>query len=71
MDRLPEEIVANIISYLLAGYPSVYSNGRDRPPEPPLAPYATVSRRWQPHIESHTFTSITLTSERLASPLAA
>ncbi|ROV98689.1 hypothetical protein VMCG_06778 [Cytospora schulzeri] len=36
-----------------------------------LAPYATVSRRWQHPIEAMTFAHITLDPARLASPLAA
>ncbi|KAK4034681.1 hypothetical protein C8A01DRAFT_18560 [Parachaetomium inaequale] len=81
MDRLPEEIVDNIISHLAAGSRDgihennwVDSDGSwidNDPAWAALAPYATVSRRWQEPVEARTFARIILTPERLASPLAA
>ncbi|KAK4033620.1 hypothetical protein C8A01DRAFT_39920 [Parachaetomium inaequale] len=63
MGRLPNEIIANIISYLAADIESSSPFT--------LAPYATVSRAWQQRVEAATFAHIELTPARLASPLAA
>ncbi|KAJ9134303.1 hypothetical protein NKR23_g10237 [Pleurostoma richardsiae] len=63
MDRLPEEIIANIISH-------VAGDGGTTPPRV-LAPYAAMSRRWQRCVEAMTFAHVTLTPARMASPLAA
>jgi hypothetical protein len=74
MDRLPEEIIAMIITHLAADPPNHHHHGNPgaAPPRTTgLAAYAAVSRRWQPRIEALTFAHITLTPARLASPLAA
>ncbi|KAK3308381.1 uncharacterized protein B0T15DRAFT_565571 [Chaetomium strumarium] len=73
MDRLPVEITANIITYFIADVRGSYDSdmGSDGGPAPSLAPYASVSRVWQHCVEAVTFAHITLTLERLASPLAA
>lgn len=65
MVELSEEIIANIISQL----PDPQA-GQD-PRTCGLAQYATVSRSWQEGVEARTFAHLTLTPERLASPLAA
>ena len=73
MGRLPNEIMANIISCLAAeGSSDDYGEyiGDDNA-RVALAPYATVSRGWQQRVEATTFAHITLTPVRLASPLAA
>ncbi|KAL2016831.1 hypothetical protein VTK56DRAFT_2954 [Thermocarpiscus australiensis] len=74
MARLPNEIMANIISHLAAGYSRRDGDGDDDSEDSgrfALAPYATVSRGWQQRVEAATFALITLTPARLASPLAA
>ena len=77
MTRLPAEIVANIISHL-AGEGNRYDGSenllffnKNKSDCLALAPYAAVSRGWQQCIEAVTFAHITLTTARLASPLAA
>ncbi len=70
MGRVPAEIIAIIISHL-AREGGSDSHNSDPPPPHALAPYATVSREWQQRVEAATFASITLTTARLASPLAA
>jgi hypothetical protein len=72
MIRLPNEIVANIISHLAAECRNHNGDDNDSDSSPAaLAPYATVSRGWQQRIEAATFAHIRLTPARLASPLAA
>lgn len=82
MDRLPQEITANIISQFAGnsrnhacdhGCHHGCNHGNDDGSDdcPALAPYATVSRAWQQRIEAITFAHITLNPARLASPLTA
>lgn len=63
MDRLPQELTAIIISHL--------PDDKQTSPPRSLAPYATVSSKWQQPVEAMTFAHVTLTPARLASPLAA
>jgi hypothetical protein len=73
MDRLPVEITTNIIRHFIANVRgnSESDMGNQGSPAPSLASHATVSRVWQHCIEAVTFANITLTRERLASPLVA
>ena len=72
MGHLPAEIIAIIISYLVAeGRSHDSGDNSDNSDSLTLAPYATVSRAWQQRVEATTFVHITLTPARLASPLAA
>jgi hypothetical protein len=73
MVHLPNEIIANIISHLAPKGSGIHDHNVDSSSSPAhaLAPYATVSRRWQECVEARTFAQVTLTSARLASPLAA
>ncbi|KAJ3532059.1 hypothetical protein NM208_g8483 [Fusarium decemcellulare] len=65
MESLPPEIISNIVPYLIEekkprGEPQIVSSI-------PFPPLATISRRWQPHIEAFTFQHLILTSRRLSS----
>lgn len=65
MDTLPQDLVDEIISYLL---PSGYANNRKsyaalKKPPLPLAPLATVSRQLQAAVERLTFRQIKITSD--------
>ena len=72
MSHLPAEIIANIISYLVAeGRSHDIGDNSDNNDSLALAPYATVSRAWRQRVEATTFAHITLTPARLVSPLAA
>lgn len=73
MDGLPAEITAMIISHIPGDIFNQEGKWYEakRPWLHPLAPYATISRRWQHHIEALTFGYIELTPARAASPLAA
>lgn len=72
MDKLPEEIIASIVSYLVKQQTDGRDNvgsGSSHPRS--LGAYATIARSWQAPIETKTFAHITLTPARVASPLAA
>ena len=73
MGHLPAEIMAKIISYFVAesSRQGHGDNSSDDIKPLALAPYATVSREWQQHVEFMTFAHINLNPARLASPLAA
>ncbi|KAK9770365.1 hypothetical protein SCAR479_12934 [Seiridium cardinale] len=74
MDRLPQEIVDLIASFL---FPEIRLSSSDEDeegwtpyakspkPEPSLAPFATISRAWQAAVERRTFQSIKFDSEDL------
>lgn len=70
MNRLPDEIIGMIISYLPDPPPETPSK-RPPPPSLKLAPYAIISSQWQHPVEALTFRHIVLTPARLVSPLSA
>lgn len=73
MDRLPFEVMAEIVAHLaVADGPRPKPRFNYVPPLPLVlvASYATISRRWQAAVEARTFAELTLTPERIASPVA-
>ncbi|KAJ3536086.1 hypothetical protein NM208_g6869 [Fusarium decemcellulare] len=65
MEKLAPEIISAVISYLTFVEPDDFLDVLSPPCPPPLAQYATISRRWQSHIEQKTFRSLVLTPRRL------
>lgn len=75
MEKLSPEILALIVDHLTAETrnQSIYkprqilgtSNNNNTPPPPPYryAPYASISRTWQLHIERHTFKKLRIVSD--------
>ena len=59
MDRLPQELIAHIASFL------VYKDGWPSTGVSTLSTYATLSHKWQLAIETRTFRSLRLTSPEL------
>lgn len=66
MDTLPQDLIDDIVSYLLpSGFKPKEPLDERKKPSPPLAPLATVSRRLQVAVERLTFRYIEISSEGL------
>ncbi|KAF4449662.1 atp-dependent dna helicase [Fusarium albosuccineum] len=62
MEKLPPEILPNIVSHI---YDDISSNSGESNRRFALAPLACISRRWQHPVESHSFRDLQLTPTRL------